>query len=30
MHVNMCVPEDVLCVQIYMEPIDKEGWISRL
>lgn len=27
---NMCVPEDVLCVQIYMQPIDKEGWISRL
>lgn len=27
---QMCVPEDVLCVQIHMQPVDEQGWIPRL
>lgn len=26
----MCVPEDVLCVQIYVKPINEQGRVSRL
>ena len=26
----VCVPKDVLCVQIYMQPVDEQGWIPRL
>ena len=28
--VRACVPEDVLCVQIYMQPVDEKGRIPRL